>query len=63
LGERQMILNEIAQAIEQLKIAEERFNDAIGDEIEIAIYELKAAELRLNMLLREVKEAKKKVTA
>ncbi len=58
-----MILNEIAQAIEQLKIAEERFNDAIGDEIEIAIYELKAAELRLNMLLREVKEAKKKVTA
>jgi hypothetical protein len=58
-----MILNEIAQAIEQLKIAEERFNNAIGDEIEIAIYELKAAELRLNMLLREVKEAKKKVTA
>lgn len=43
---------------------EERENvDAIGDEIEIAIYELKAAELRLNMLLREVKEAKKKVTA
>ncbi len=48
-----MILREIARVIEQLKVAENRFNWASSvDEIDSAIYEMKSIETRLNMLFK-----------
>ncbi|WP_427340627.1 hypothetical protein [Caloranaerobacter sp. DY30410] len=50
---------EIRQAQLELKCAENRFNNATTeDEIDIAIFDMKAAEMRLNNLLKLAKGEK-----
>ncbi len=49
---------ELQEVWQYYKAAENRFNWATGEDVDIAIYELIAAEKRLNKLLKELKVLK-----
>jgi len=50
------IQEEIAQAQDQLRQADQNFQYATGDYIDVAIAEMAAAEARLNLLFRKAKQ-------
>ncbi|MCL6598972.1 MAG: DUF2508 family protein [Alicyclobacillus macrosporangiidus] len=50
------LLEEIAAAKQDLEAAEQRYEEATGPWVEVAAYQLQAAQARLDLLLREAKE-------
>lgn len=52
----------IAQTLEDLKSAENRFNFSKGTEADIAMIDIKAAEEKLNLLYKGAKELEGSVT-
>lgn len=53
---KKKIDQEMLDALQQLEDAEKRFNDASPDFIEVAVLELKAAEIRVNELIKRRKK-------
>lgn len=50
------VIEDVRQAERELKLAQRRFQDALGqDHVDYAIYTLEAAEKKLDMLLRKAK--------
>lgn len=54
--ERQRLIDDVREAEREWRLAEWRFQDALGsDQIDYAIYCLEAAERKLDMVLRKAK--------
>ncbi|MFC5529092.1 DUF2508 domain-containing protein [Cohnella yongneupensis] len=55
-SERQRLIDDVREAEREWRLAEWRFQDALGsDHVDYAIYCLEAAERKLDMLLRQAK--------